>query len=148
MLKNLRPGTRKAQVWLFVSIILLIVQVVAFGFSQAALYRFYTSNTGNVSDNQTWVISQLEVDYQRLNASLLRAELETEKLGKQKIPSDKWSDVNLAFDIYYSRVVIVANQVKLLEAKGDVPENFENYISLIKNNRTEVSRILDSIDVP
>ena len=148
MFKNLRPGTRKAQVWLFVSVILLIVQIVAFGFSQAALYRFYASNTGNVSDNQTWVVSQLEVDYQNLNASLLQARLEAEKLGNQKIPSDMWSDVLLAFDIYYSRVGIVANQVKLLEAKGDVPANYESYISLIKNNRTEVSRVLDSVDVP
>src|SRR6056297_821523 len=106
MFKNLRPGTRKAQVWLFVSVILLIVQIVAFGFSQAALYRFYASNTGNVSDNQTWVVSQLEVDYQELNASLLQAELEAEKPGLQKIPSDQWSDVILAFDIYYSRVDI------------------------------------------
>ena len=148
MFKNLRPGTRKAQVWLFVSVILLIVQIVAFGFSQAALYRFYASNTGNVSDNQTWVVSQLEVDYQNLNASLLQARLQAEKLGNQKIPSDMWSDVLLAFDIYYSRVGIVANQVKLLEAKGDVPANYESYISLIKNNRTEVSRVLDSVDVP
>jgi PAS domain S-box-containing protein len=148
MFKNLRPGTRKAQVWLFVSVVLLIVQIVAFGFSQAALYRFYSSNTGNVSDNQTWVVSQLEVDYQKLRASLLQAGLEVENPDLQKIPSDNWSDVILAFDIYYSRVDTVANQVTLLEAKGDVPADYNSYISVIKANRAEVSHVLDSVEVP
>lgn len=148
MLKNLRPGTRKAQFWLSLSVILLTVQIVAFGFSQAALYRFYASNTGNVSDNQTWVVSQLEVDYQNLKINLSDAELDAANRGSQAISPDKWSDVMLAFDIYYSRVDTVANQITLLEAKGNVPKRYANYLSLIKDNRNDLSRVIDEVSNP
>lgn len=148
MLKNLCPGTRKAQVWLTFSVILLTVHIVAFGFSQAALYRFYESNTGNVSDNQTWVVSQLEVDYQKLKSNLSDAELEAAKRGSQTISPDKWADVMLAFDIYYSRVDTVANQITLLKAIGDVPKQYAHHLSLIKTNRNDLARVIDAVSEP
>lgn len=148
MLDQLRPGTRKARIWLALFIGLLVLQVVAFIISQAGLYRVYSANSATVSDNQTWVVSQLEVDHQNLKIRLLMSELETAFQGGETVSESSWSEIKMAFDIYYSRVKTTKNQLSLLKAKGDVPEQYSNHIATILNSRDELARIIDSAETP
>lgn len=148
MLKKLSFSTPKATIWLAISGCLLSLQIITFGFSQITLYRAYLFKTGVVSDNQTWVVSQLDVDHQNLENSLLLAELEAAGRGVQGIEADMWSDVTLAFDIYYSRVSTIKSQISLLEAKGEVPEEYRKHVEKIINNRDVLAQTLDTATMP
>jgi len=148
MIETLRRIRRKASRWLIFSVVLVGLLIVAFGSSQAELLRLYLAKEGKVSDNQAWVISQLEVDYEKLKRSVAETERALAFADAALIPPKAWAQLLLAFDIYYSRISIVESQGAMLAATGDLPERYNRNAALLKTHRAALAETFDTVETP
>ena len=96
------------------------------------------------SDNRVWSIAQFEVDY--LNLELALSEL-TMQQGAACSRATPISDVrpliaplSTAFDIFYSRIEVVANIVHKL----DVPEDLRAKMTVLIQHRNQLADLLDN----
>lgn len=105
-------------------LILIVFQISVF------LDTLTTANL-EANDNRTWVVAQLLVDYQRLELSLMNAEL-------TDASAEAWDDVILRHGIYHSRVAVVAAAVK--QAVTD--QRIDAMFSSLQYTSDQVSRLI------
>ena len=82
---------------------LVVFGAAIFGFLHVDRQLNYTASVE--SDNQTWVLAQIQVDVQRLEIALLKAAADPDAAGVL-------DGVRLAFDLLYSRVSLVDRMPK------------------------------------
>jgi len=148
MFETLKGLRSKAKHWLTLSVFLVFLLVLVFGFSQVQLLRVHLFKDSVVSDNQAWVISQLEVDYQKLKQAVSEAERDLLISNTAEVPQAAWGHLQLAFDIYYSRVSTVEIQGVLLSHQGDLPERYKRNEALVEINRELLANIIDQVETP
>lgn len=124
---SLRP---KASVPLLALIVTALVLVVV----QGALLMDRIGTYRDVDiDNRSWLVAQLEVDHKELRLALLQAQIEAELTPQTD------SAVRRAFDIYYSRVMIVT------AALSPVLERpiHQNHFAQIEVSRDAMAALID-----
>lgn len=136
-----RPRVLLAAVMLAVVAMLPVIVMRA-----AHIFGEFDASRMDVTDNETWVVSQLEVDYLKLALAVERIR----SRGTAGSPAvdwpTLWSDVMERFDIYYSRVGTVANKIgSWSEASGDWKESLQVLEQLVLH-RDLIASLLDSAD--
>jgi PAS domain S-box-containing protein len=93
------------------------------------------------ADNRIWVISQVEVDYQKVLASVLQAKLTLS--NPESSEAFDANSVTLLFDIFYSRIDVVST---VLRAKPGI-EDLHGQAQFIKDSATDIGTLLDTADL-
>lgn len=87
------------------------------------------------TDNQGWIVAQLEVDHQGLQIAMEQALLKPGTID-QSLPR-----IRREFDIFYSRVDILSSTMRDLE----VPEDFTNKLRRLIYRRDQMAALIDAL---
>lgn len=139
------PGARHliAAVTLLVATMLPVLVTRAF-----YLERLLDSNNLEVSDDETWVVAQLEVEYLKLRLALEDIRPDPPATDAEGVPRDRWPEVMRRFDIFYSRLGAVVSKVRLWsERSADWPDNLRLLDKLI-GDRDRIAAFLDDASRP
>ncbi len=93
------------------------------------------------TDNQGWIVSQLEVDHQAL--IIAAGDALASAMENQGPPSDEaWRALNTEFDIFYSRVSVFAASMR----NFDPSPQLEAWLARMVRTRTDLANQLDTMD--
>lgn len=105
-------GVRARRSTGFFLLILLLVSCVGLLASALKFERRIEEFRAANSDNQGWILSQIEVDYLALALALTRADQAAQEQGNGQIESDSFRFAKLRFDIFYSRISVVNSAIR------------------------------------
>jgi PAS domain S-box-containing protein len=121
-------------------IVMAMVPVVVIRAFQ--LDELLTITRMEVTDDETWVISQLEVDYLKLVLAVEEARVQATMPGG--IRQDHLSDVRHRFDIFYSRIATVSSKVP---SWATISDDWDRSLQQLDNliiHRDRIAAILDA----
>lgn len=93
------------------------------------------------SDNQGWIVSQLEVDHLALMLATSET-LEEMREGGGAVPDARWRSLVTEFDIFYSRVTVFLAAMRAFE----VSPEFEARLTRLNRLRIELAEEIDALD--
>ncbi len=120
---------------LILSAISLIVSVFDF---QARLDEVDAAD----SDNQGWLISQLEVDHRNLLAAVFSSLITTSDAGPD-LSEAELANVVRKFDIYYSRINAVEASLDTLH----LPESLSDRMAFLRQDLQSLTTVVDSLTI-
>lgn len=129
-------------------LLLAMVMVVLVAAQSIALQRKLGSARLHVSDNETWVIAQLEVDLLKTVSALHDAVMATPQAEAAPVADADWLHVVRQFDIYYSRVSTVTRQVEELSRESDRWRGWFQALSDLRAHRDEMAAMIDRVADP
>jgi PAS domain S-box-containing protein len=119
-----------------IAFVFLVLMYIAFDFYQK-LDALQTAK----ADNRIWVISQVEVDYQKLLASILRA-----KLTLSSADTSEAFDVNsvsVPFDVFYSRIDVIGTVV----AGKSGSKHLQGEAQAVRDDVNDLATLIDTTDL-
>ena len=119
-----------------IAFVFLVLMYIAFDFYQK-LDALQTAK----ADNRIWVISQVEVDYQKLMESVLRAQLTLSRTETSE--AFEADSVTVPFDVFYSRIDVIG---AVLAGKSGI-----NYLKweaqAVRDNVNDLATLIDAADL-
>lgn len=109
---NANLGARARRSTGFFLLFLLLVSCAGLLTSALKFERRIEEFRAANSDNQGWILSQIEVDYLSLALALMRAEEAARIQADGKLEPQSFSFALLRFDIFYSRVSVVESAIR------------------------------------
>lgn len=99
-----------------------------------------------VSDNETWVVAQLEVDYLKL--ALAVHEIDVFRPNPVSMASELLPTINTRFDIFYSRLETVANKIRTWSTGPGTWDKSLRILDRLMDDRDQIAAILDGANTP
>lgn len=101
-----------------------------------------------VTDDQTWVTSQLEVDYLKFALALAELRSETSTPIVDVAQLEGWPEVQKRFDIFYSRIGTVESKIGNWSDVADAWHRNQGMLNHLLTHRTQLEKVMDEAAVP
>jgi PAS domain S-box-containing protein len=139
--QNIDSEKFTGRISILISLTLTVLGLALVGYYYTGLKNSAEKFQFATSDNVTWTIVQMEVDYRNLQLALARAVMSTERSN----PTDL-SEIKRAFDIYYSRV----DAVKSLYGIGFNTEaaDLGEILNRLSESKVEIAQEIDAWVTP
>lgn len=134
--KNQRSRGMVLLVFLVLSCLALLASALNF---QRQLEEVRSADT----DNQGWIVAQLEVDHQNMILAAQAALLAGAETPEGFDPAS-FREAQTEFDIFYSRVSVFMAAIRNL---GTIPPTLESHLSRLAEARADLAKRIDAITV-
>lgn len=139
--QNIDTERFTGRIAILVSLTLTVLGLILVGYYYSGLKNSAEKFQFAASDNVTWTIVQMEVDYRNLQLALTRGVISTDQGDPTDLP-----EIKRAFDIYYSRVDAVTSLYDTaLRPVGAEPSEIFNRIGL---SRVAIAQEIDTWVTP